>query len=225
MSDVTFVVRLLSACRDILSGNAFYSYFRSIIFCTCDVYVVQWSIAFLSSNILLLHLKADNFLLFNDGNNNKISHSFVSVTYASFKPLINDALFLFQAGSLLDDVRLTATDERFPVDELRKVKRPDPENKDSSDTDDDEDDEDDDNVDDQDEDDAGDEDFDGEEGGAEGDPEDDPEANDGGGSSDDDDEDDDDDDGDEDDAEEDGEEDEDEDEDEEVPQPPAKKRK
>ncbi|XP_038699734.1 RNA polymerase II subunit A C-terminal domain phosphatase-like [Tripterygium wilfordii] len=132
------------------------------------------------------------------------------------------AFVLMMAGSLLNDVRLIATDERFPVDELHKVKRPDPENKDSSDTEDDEDDED---VNDEDDDDAGDEDFSGEELDEEGDPEDDPEVNGGGGSSDDDDEDEDDDDGDEDDADEDGEEEEDEDEDEEVPQPPAKKRK
>ncbi|MBA0773902.1 hypothetical protein Gotri_009155 [Gossypium trilobum] len=138
--------------------------------------------------------------------------------------------FIFQTGSMLTyknaSLNLTAVDERFPFDELLKMERPGPENKDASDTEDDDEDEDEDNADDQD-DDGGDEDFSGEEG-EEGDPEDDPEAN-GDGGSDEEDDDDDDDDGDEDDDDdddgEDEEEEDEEDEDDEVPQPPSKKRK
>ncbi|KAG8495678.1 hypothetical protein CXB51_013571 [Gossypium anomalum] len=136
----------------------------------------------------------------------------------------------YVTGSMLNDknasLNLTAVDERFPFDELLKMERPGPENKDASDTEDDDEDEDEDNADDQD-DDGGDEDFSGEEG-EEGDPEDDPEAN-GDGGSDEEDDDDDDDDGDEDDDDdddgEDEEEEDEEDEDDEVPQPPSKKRK
>ncbi|XP_062078212.1 uncharacterized protein LOC133782825 [Humulus lupulus] len=137
---------------------------------------------------------------------------------------------LFTTSSLLNDanvsLRLSAVEERFPFDQLHKLKRPVPENKDSSDTEDDDDEDDADDANDQD-DDAGDEDFSGEEGDEEADPEDDPEANGEGGSDDDDDDDEEDDDGDDDDDEdgEDEDEEEDEDEDEETPQPPAKKRK
>ncbi|KAF3453056.1 hypothetical protein FNV43_RR03489 [Rhamnella rubrinervis] len=137
------------------------------------------------------------------------------------------ALLFMASGSLLNDVgllpNLTAMDGRFPFDELHKLKRPVPENKDASDTEDDDDDEDDDEVDDQDGD-AGDEDFSGGEGEDEGDPEDNPEANGEGGSDDEDDDEDDDDGDDEEDEDEDGEEEE-EEEEEEVPQPPAKKKK
>ncbi|KAJ9141043.1 hypothetical protein P3X46_031626 [Hevea brasiliensis] len=146
----------------------------------------------------------------------------VETALAAWKSL---AYLFFVVGSLPDDIdalpKLTAMDERFPLNELFKIKHPDAENKDASDTEDD-DEEDDDNA--EDPDDEGDGDFSGEEGGEEGDPEDDPEAN-GEGGSDDEDDDDDDDDGDEDDDEEDEEDEEEEEEEEEVPQPPAKKRK
>ncbi|XP_021757853.1 glutamic acid-rich protein-like [Chenopodium quinoa] len=140
------------------------------------------------------------------------------------------ACLLLLTGALLGGVSklpgLTAIEDRFPIEELRKTERPGPENKDGSDTEDD-DEEDEDAVEDQDDDD--DEDFSGGEAGGddddEGDPEDDePGANaNGEGGSDDDDDDDDDGDDDDDDAE-DGEEEE-EDEEEEDDQPPAKKRK
>ncbi|KAL1819616.1 hypothetical protein DCAR_0415911 [Daucus carota subsp. sativus] len=116
---------------------------------------------------------------------------------------------------------LIGGDQRFPVEELHRRKRPETENVDGSDTEDDE--EDDDDV--EQDDDEGDEDFSGEEGGdddEEGDPEEDPVANGNGGSGDEDDEDEDGD-GDED---EDGEDEEDDEEDEdEEDAPPAKKRK
>ncbi|KAJ0091052.1 hypothetical protein Patl1_13942 [Pistacia atlantica] len=129
-------------------------------------------------------------------------------------------------GSLLNEIdglpKLNLIDESFSLDELHKREHPDPDVKDTSETEDD-DDEDEDNADEQD-DDKNDEDFSGEEEGEEeGDPEDDPEAN-GDGGSEDDDEDDDDDDGDDDDGDEDEDE-EDEEEEEDVPQPPTKKRK
>ncbi|XP_024034471.1 phosphopantothenoylcysteine decarboxylase subunit VHS3-like [Citrus clementina] len=114
---------------------------------------------------------------------------------------------------------------RFPFGELYAVKKPDPENKDGSDTEDDEEDDDDDAAEDPDDEEGEEEDGSGEEGKDNGDPEDEPEANGDGASGDDDDEeeDDDDDDGEEEDDDDD-EEDEDEDEDE-IPQPPTKKRK
>ncbi|KNA18851.1 hypothetical protein SOVF_066980 [Spinacia oleracea] len=93
------------------------------------------------------------------------------------------ACLLLMTGALLGGVSelpgLTPTEDRFPIDQLRKTERPGPENKDGSDTEDD-DEEDEDAVEDQDDDD--DEDFSGgEEGGGdddeEGDPEDDTEAN------------------------------------------------
>ncbi|KAM5548055.1 phosphopantothenoylcysteine decarboxylase subunit VHS3 [Rosa sericea] len=136
------------------------------------------------------------------------------------------ALLLLATGSLMNDInvspKLAAVTGSFPFEELFKLEKPGPENKDASDTEDDEEDDDDDDVPEE-EDDAGDEDFSGEEG-EDADPEDEPEANGDGGSDDDDDKDEDDDDGD-DDEDEDAEDEEEEEEEEEVPQPPAKKRK
>ncbi|XP_073279055.1 uncharacterized protein [Primulina huaijiensis] len=134
------------------------------------------------------------------------------------------ACLLLLMGALLNniDVLPDLTEKRFPIDDLHRLEKPGPENKDASDTEDDELDDDADELDD--DDDAGDEDFSaGEEGGddEEGDPEDEPEANGNGGSGDDEEEDDDDGDDDEDGDEDEGDEEEEEEED----QPPAKKRK
>ncbi|XWS26194.1 hypothetical protein CRYUN_Cryun26dG0010100 [Craigia yunnanensis] len=110
----------------------------------------------------------------------------------------------------------------FPLAQLLAVRKPGPENKDASDTEDDDDEEDEDEAaDDQDEDGGEEEDGSGEEGEDEGDPEDGLEANGDGGSGDEDDEDEDEDEDEDDDEEE---EDEEEEEEEEL-QPPAKKRK
>ncbi|XP_044472466.1 phosphopantothenoylcysteine decarboxylase subunit SIS2-like [Mangifera indica] len=112
---------------------------------------------------------------------------------------------------------------RFPFSELYAVKKPGPENKDGSDTEDDEEDDDEDAADDQDEDAGEDEDGSDEEGDNEGDPEDEPAANGDNGSGDEEDDDEEDEEADDDDEEE--EEEEDEEDEEEIPQPPAKKRK
>ncbi|KAK1400065.1 prostatic spermine-binding protein-like [Heracleum sosnowskyi] len=132
--------------------------------------------------------------------------------------------FLVLAEGLLKNenglLDLIGGDQRFPVDELHRRKRPEPENVDGSDTEDDDEDDDDAEQDD----DEGDEDFSGEEGGEddeEGDPEEDPVAN-GNGGSDDEDEGDDDD-GDDEDGDDDEDE-EDEDDEDEEDAPPAKKR-
>ncbi|CAI9758919.1 unnamed protein product [Fraxinus pennsylvanica] len=113
-------------------------------------------------------------------------------------------------------------EKRFPLNDLRRMEKPGPENKDGSDTEDDDEEDDGEDADEQVDDDDGDEDFSGgEEGGddeEEGDPEGNPEANGNDGS------DNEDDDGDEDeDEDEDGEDEEEEEEEED--QPPAKKKK
>ncbi|KAL9260049.1 hypothetical protein AKJ16_DCAP05304, partial [Drosera capensis] len=136
------------------------------------------------------------------------------------------ACLLFRMGHFSENatnpLEFYPVEKRFPIDELHKVQRPGPENKDGSDTEDDDEDDDEDSVED---DDDGDEDFSGEEGGEEeddeeGDP-DDAEAN-GQGGSDDDEDDDGGEDGDDDDNDEDDEDEEDEDEEE---KRPAKKKK
>ncbi|KAK0572407.1 hypothetical protein LWI29_031133 [Acer saccharum] len=126
---------------------------------------------------------------------------------------------LLMMGTLPDGTNFLPTGpdsfERFPFSELHAVKKPGPENKDGSDTEDDEEDEEEDAADDPDEEGEEEEaeDGSGEENDDEGDPEDEPEANGGGGSGDeDDDDDDDDDDGEEEEDEEEEEEDEDDDE-------------